>query len=315
MNIIIQRGKVVKLKDLPEYAIAIDGFVQGPEIDTENHRYSFDHHSNCLRFCTSASCVQAWTAILGGLDSSKYTVYCNDVDVDVCMSIWCLKNADRCTEPLVKKLVDAVGILDMHAGAIPVNGMTKVVEWVSAPQTDSLRNGDYSKLSDDGLMTILESMLHRITQYVNGDASADIADRDVQSNFDIKKNENGWVLVESPDPHVYTSLYRSGFDRIVLIRPQDDNSNAISIAKRTDFIDNFPLDLFYKELNKIEPGWGGGSTIGGAPRNDDGSRSKLSIETIVDVINNVIDGKPIVVTKKKVTKKTIKARSKKSISK
>lgn len=28
-------------------------------------------------------------------------------------------------------------------------------------------------------------------------------------------------------------------------------------------------------MNQLEPGWGGGSTIGGAPRNPDGSRSKL----------------------------------------
>jgi len=298
---------VCKLKELPEYSIAVDGFVQGPEIDTDNHRYSFDHHHGCLRYCTTASCVQAWTAIMGGLDPSKYTVYVNDVDIDVCMSIWVLKNPDRCTEPLVKRLVDAIGLGDMHAGAISVNGLTKACEWVAAPQTDSLRNGDYHKLSNDGLMTVLESILHRITQYVNGDASADIADRDVQSNFEIKRNENGWVLVESDDPHVYQSLWRANFDRVVILRPQDDNSLAISIAKRTDFIDNFPLEKIFKELNKIEPGWGGGTTIGGAPRNEDGSRSKLQLDDIVEVINACVEGRaPQTATKKAVTKRRTK---------
>ena len=83
MDIIIQRGKKVKLETLPEYSIAVDGFVQGPEIDTDNHRYSFDHHSGCLRYCTTASCTQAWTAVLLGLEPAKYTVYVNDVDIDV----------------------------------------------------------------------------------------------------------------------------------------------------------------------------------------------------------------------------------------
>jgi len=303
MNIVIERGKVCKLKELPEYSIALDGLVQGPEIDTDNHRYSFDHHHGCLRYCTTATCVQAWTAIMGGLDPSKYTIYCNDVDIDVCMSIWVLKNPDRCSEPLVKKLVDAIGLGDMHAGAISVNGLTKACEWVAAPQTDSLRNGDYHKLSNDGLMTVLESILHRITQYVNGDASADIADRDIQSNFEIKRNENGWVLVESDDPHVYQSLWRANFDRVVILRSQDDNSLAISIAKRTDFIDNFPLEKIFKELNKLEPGWGGGTTIGGAPRNEDGSRSKLSLDDIVEVINACVGGRTPQVTTKKVTRK------------
>lgn len=311
MNIVIERGKVCKLKELPEYSIALDGLVQGPEIDTDNHRYSFDHHHGCLRYCTTATCVQAWTAIMGGLDPSKYTIYCNDVDIDVCMSIWVLKNPDRCSEPLVKKLVDAIGLGDMHAGAISVNGLAKACEWVAAPQTDSLRNGDYHKLSDDGLMTVLESILHRITQYVNGDASADIADRDIQSNFEIKRNENGWVLVESDDPHVYQSLWRANFDRVVILRSQDDNSLAISIAKRTDFIDNFPLEKIFKELNKLEPGWGGGTTIGGAPRNEDGSRSKLPLDDIVEVINACVEGRTPQVTTKKVTRK----RSKKATTK
>lgn len=312
MDIIIERGKVVKFNSLPEWSIALDGFVQGPEIDTENHRYSFDHHHGCLRFCTTASCIQAWTAVLGGLDPSKYTVFCNDVDIDVVGAIWCLKNPDRCSEPLVKKLIDAIGIGDMHAGAITVNGMSKAVEWVSAPQTDSLRNGDYNKLSNDGLMTILESMLHRITQYVDGEASSEIADREASSNFEIKRNENGWILVESEDPHVYSHLWKAGLDRVVLLRPQDDGSLAVSLAKRTDFIDNFPLEKMYKELNKLESGWGGGTTIGGAPRNEDGSRSKLPINTIIEVVNACVDGrKPEVKKPRRRRKKTTKKKTSK----
>jgi hypothetical protein len=41
-------------------------------------------------------------------------------------------------------------------------------------------------------------------------------------------------------------------------------------------------------LNSIEPGWGGGSTIGGAPRNADGSRSHMKPEEILNIINTVI---------------------------
>lgn len=310
MNLIIERGKVSSFEELPDWSIALDGFVQGPKVDTENHKYSFDHHHGCLRFCTTAACVQAWTAIMGGLDPAKYTIYINDVDIDVCMSIWVLRNPDRCAEPVVKKIVDAIGLGDMHAGAISLNGLTKVVDWIAAPQTDSLRNGDYHKLSNDGLNAILESILHRITQYVDGEAAVQISERSTKSDFEIKRNENGWVLVESNDPHVYTALWRAGFDRVVVLRSQDDSSLAISIAKRTDFIDNFPLERIFEELNKLEPGWGGGSTIGGAPRNQDGSRSKLPLETIAEVINACIDKRepeitPIkkLVKKKKSTKK------------
>ncbi|MDP2683495.1 MAG: hypothetical protein Q8P20_00405 [bacterium] len=299
MDIKIQRGKIVKLNELPEYSIALDGFVQGPEIDTDNYRYSFDHHSACLRYCTTAACTQAWTAILLGLDPSKYTIYINDVDIDVCMAIWCLKNPDRCTEPQAKKLIDAIGLGDMHAGALPLNGMNKTVEWVSAPQTDSIRNSDYEKLSDGGLNTIMESILHRITQYVNGEAAGEIADREIHSDFKIIKNdENGWALVESEDPHVYTALYRSGFDRVVISRPQADGSNAVSIAKRSDFIDCFPLPKIFAGLNKIEPGWGGSTMVGGAPRHKDGSRTGLTLDQISETINSVITCKSIKAVRK-----------------
>lgn len=315
MNILINRGAQYELSNLPKFSIALDGAVPGPEIDTENNRYSFDHHHGCLRFCTTATCTQAWTAILGGLDPAKYTIYINDVDIDIVAALWCFKNSERCKEPIVKKLIDAIGIGDMHLGAIPLNGMHKVVEWVSAPQTDSIRNGDYQKLSNDGLVAIMESMLHRITMYVDGEAANDIAERDVESDFDIKRKENGWVLVESADPHVYSSLWRSGFDRVVLLRPQDDGSSAVMIAKRTDFIENYPIAKMTEELNKLEPGWGGGTNIIGAPRHEDGSRSKLPLDSILEVVNACIEGRePIIkkppikkkMTKKKVVKKALK---------
>ena len=203
----------------------------------------------------------------------------------------------------------------MHAGALNLSGMTKVVEWISAPQTDSIRNGDYEKLSNSGLNTIMESILHRITKYVDGEASADILEQETYGNYTVIKNDpNGWVLVESEDPHVYTALYKAGFNRVVISRPLEDGSNAVSIGKKSDFIDNFPLSKIFDALNKIDPivnkskniTWGGGSMIGGAPRNEDGSRTRMSLEDISDVINCIIEGKPVTVKKpikKRVTKK------------
>ena len=37
MNIIIERGRVWELNELPSYSIAIDGAVSGPQIDAENN--------------------------------------------------------------------------------------------------------------------------------------------------------------------------------------------------------------------------------------------------------------------------------------
>ena len=289
MNIIIERGKVWKLEELPPFSIAIDGSVSGPQIDTENHRYSFDHHAGCLRFCTTSACMQAHTSILLGLEADKYTIFANDVDSDVCMAVWCLRNAERCTEPLVAKLVNAIGTADMHAGSICINGMGKIVEWICAHETDSKRNQDYFKLSNDGLKSLLEATLRRITLYVDGESSIEVSKQQKHGTYKILKNSNGYVVAETDDPHAFTSIYQTGFDRIVLVRPQTDDSLAITLAKRSDFIEKFNLIKMYERLNELEPGWGGSSSIGGSPRNIDGSRSKLSLDKIIEIIDMVID--------------------------
>ncbi len=288
-NVVVNRGKVVPFESLPPYSIALDGFVQGPKVDTENHRFSFDHHSGCLRYCTTAAATQAWTAVMLGLeDLDRYTIYANDVDADVCAAIWCLKNPDRCREPLVKKLIDAIGLADMHTGAIHLNGMTKVVEWICGPETDSKRCDDYHKISDDGLKSILEAVLYRIDQYVDGESALEVSKQSKHGEYKILRNQNGWVLVESDDPHVYGSLYQSGFTRVVKIYRQSDGSTSVSLAKKSDFVDAFPLEKMYAEFNKIEPGWGGGSSCGGSVRNADGSRSKLPLDKIIEIVDSVV---------------------------
>ena len=289
-NVIVSRGKIVTLEELPEYSIALDGYVQGPQIDSAYHRYSFDHHDQCLRYCTTSACMQARTAIELGLeDIEQYTIFANDVDVDVCAAIWCLKNPDRCKEPLVKKLINAIGEGDMHGGAVGYNGMTKVVEWICAPETDSKRNDDYHKISDEGLKSILEAVLYRINQYVDGEAGIEVSKQHKhEESYKILRNKNNWVLIEASDPHIYSALYQAGFNRIVLVKPQSDGSNKISLAKKSDFVNNFPLLTFYQKLNALEPGWGGSSSIGGSPRHHDGSGSKLPLDTIISVIDESI---------------------------
>ncbi len=204
MNIIIKRGMTWKLIDLPNWSIALDGAVQGPEFDNENHKYSFDHHSNCLRFATLSTCSQVLNGILLGLEPSNYTIYCNDVDSDVCAAVWCLSNPERCKEPLAEKLINAIGKADMYAGALS-NGNSKIIEWICEPQTASIKNGDYEKLSDEGLKPILESMLHRIDLYVNGEAAVEFSKQQTHEEFKVLRQENGWALIESADPHILSA--------------------------------------------------------------------------------------------------------------
>ena len=63
---VFSRGTTVKFKDLPDNSIALDGYVQGPAIDAGRRRFSFDHHSECIRMVTAATCEQVWTALKAG---------------------------------------------------------------------------------------------------------------------------------------------------------------------------------------------------------------------------------------------------------
>jgi len=290
MNIIIERGRVWELNELPSYSIAIDGAVSGPQIDAENNKFSFDHHAGCLRYCTLAACEQARVAVLLGLDPSKFTFYLNDCDIDVAMTVWILQNPDRVKEPLVIKLINAIGVADAHAGAICINGMTKTVEWVSAVEIDFKSDkSNYEKISNGNLKYILEATLRRIDQYVDGEAGLEIAKQEINSEYKILRNQNDYVVVQSDNPHIYSTLYAAGFNKIVLVRPLENDSLAVSLAKKSDFVSNFNLIKMYEKLNELEEGWGGSSSIGGSPRHLDGTRSKLSLEKIIEVIDSVIE--------------------------
>lgn len=289
MNIIIDRGKIETLKNMPDFSICLDGFCQGPQIDDENHRYSFDHHDGCSRFSTLSACEQAWTAVMLGLDPQNYTIYCNDVDSDVCAAVWCLKNPERCKEPLVSKLIDAIGKSDRYAGAFEINGMKKIVEWVSSPEIDSKKNGDYEKLSNEGLRSIMESILHRIDLYVDGESSIEVAKQNINPEYKVLRNENGWALIESSNPHSLSGIWQAGFEKIALIRPLSDGSTSVTVAKKSDFIEDFHLKKIFNAFNKLEPGWGGSSCIGGCVRRNDGSRSRLSVEEIVQTIDLIVE--------------------------
>jgi hypothetical protein len=174
----------------------------------------------------------------------------------------------------------------------------KAVEWVSAPETDAKRNKDYEKLSNDGLRSILEAVLHRIDQYVNGEASEDIAEyskhlkRD-HDDFKILRNENGYAVIEAADPHIYTRLWKAGFERLLVVRPRTDTLDC-TIIKKSDFVDNFDVLDFFHALNEVEGlidsdyKWGGGTTCGGPPRKPGGLRSSLKLQTVIETIDKTI---------------------------
>jgi hypothetical protein len=290
MRLVIDRGKTVSLSELPPWSIALDGYVQGPALDNRYHRYSFDHHRGCIRLITTATCEQVRDAILLGLEPERYTAYVNDVDTDTALAVWALRNPTRLREPRVGQYITSAGLLDAHGGAYPLIHERRRIEWIGEPEIKARTAGVYEKLSTDGLVALLEEIDERFEHLLRGEAPSEeqLKAIEAKAQHELLGQGTGWTMVQATDPHVLFDLYEAGIERIVTCRPQGDGSFAYTIARRSDFVDSFDVPEILDSLNAVEPGWGGGSTIGGAPRRPDGSRSRLAPEKVFELIEQCV---------------------------
>lgn len=289
MKLVIERGRVVPFEALPARSIALDGYVQGPAIDAECERYSFDHHAGCVRHATRATCEQVRDAIVLGLDPSGFTVFCNDVDLDTALSLWLLANPHRAAEELVGQLVVAAGHLDAHSGAWPIGeAMRHVVEWLSEPETTARANGTYWTMNDAQLARLIGDMSRRVDVYTHGQARADVTRFEIDERYEIEERGTDWVLARTVGTRSHAALFRDGHIRVVIYRQLPDGSYGYTVAKRSEFVKFFPVGEILASLDEREAGWGGGSTIGGAPRNADGSRSRLPPAEVFAIVEDVV---------------------------
>jgi hypothetical protein len=98
----------------------------------------------------------------------------------------------------------------------------------------------------------------------------------------------GWVLVHSLGTRAHARVFADGNERVVIHTTLRDGTHGYTVAKRSEFIKCFPVPRILSALNAREHGWGGGSTVGGAPRNADGSRSRLNPAEVFEVIEAVV---------------------------
>ncbi|MBL8602710.1 MAG: hypothetical protein JNK72_12380 [Myxococcales bacterium] len=289
MEIVIERGKTVPFESLPPKSVALDGYVLGPRIDAERERFSFDHHGDCVRHATRSSAEQVHDAIALGFRPRGLTIFLNDVDLDTALAVWLLRHVERAGEPLVNRLVSVAGLLDAHSGAFPLSGeMPTVVEWLSEPETAARACGSYFELDNEGLRALLDEVGRRISVYADGASHAYTSNFKIDNRYKVLKSGTGWSMVESLGIRAHARLFAEGHDRVVIHTLLRDGSHGYTVAKRSEFVKGFPVPKILAALAAREPGWGGGSTVGGAPRNADGSRSDLDPDAVFQIIESVV---------------------------
>lgn len=291
MDVIVSRGATTVLNKLPMRSIALDGYVQGPEMDLENQRFSFDHHDGCVRLVTRATCQQVMDALLLGFDPRGFTIYINDVDGDTTLAVWLLQNYTRVTERLVRRLVETVGALDAHGPAYPVmepDLADAFFQGVMKPVNELHRSKEYGKAD---LSQFLATCVNNIDKLITGEL--EWAPRSPRS-FEITHTGTGsWVMARS-DEFIFDLLYAAGYTKAIAYQQLEDGSFAYTVGKKSELVSDFPVgphskpDTILYMLNKRESGWGGGSTIGGAPRNPDGSRSRLTPDEVFNAIERLL---------------------------
>jgi hypothetical protein len=305
-KLIIQRGKKWEISELTPKTIALDGAVEGPYLDAENEIFSFDHHGNCIRGITLATCEQVRDFLALGLDVTGYSVLLNDIDLDSALSAWLLTYPTRASEPLVEKLVHMAGRQDAHAGAYPFKESEHILDFIAEPETKMRKDASYQNCSNEILTFVLEAIWRRIEQYADGKLPDLSKAKDSEKeDYEVVKKGTNWKLVKMNGERSLRGLARDNVNRYVGFRKlshgEGQSSLLVTIARRSEVVTGFPVGPANKKgtilwaLNQVEPkregrddDWGGTSTIGGSPRNSDGRGTTLEISQIFETVEKVV---------------------------
>jgi len=291
-------GTTLGLHDLPPRGVALDGCVQGPH-STAMDQWSFDHHDNCMRLITLATCEQVRNVLcLGGLGwFDGRTVFVNDLDGDTLLSLWLIRRAHQgnANHPDVRTLVRAVGAIDAHgpAGSLLLSpeesrlamryyqhAIKRVTELRGRVREEFNLWPELLEQSFDGIDHVFDPSPD-VSEGARPDPVIDI-------HFRASLNSQR-VLMGTCEGFGFPAAYDQGYDAAVLFTPAADGSTTYTIAKRSDLV-GIPVgpvsdpQSILGRLAALEPGWGGGSSIGGSPRLPEGVSSRLTPEQVWAVV-------------------------------
>lgn len=285
------------LRKVPDFSIALDGFVADcTKLDLERHIANFNHHENCNRLATNATCGQILMANRMGLFQAfrknqevEINVYVNDCDEDVCMSIFLLKYGyltEHAINPNLNKLVSICDSLDRTGGVYPFPKdlpILKNLAWIFEPYRRSRQNGTLYNKDKDEYISILEDVENRIMKFIVGEAKQ----INVDTRYDVLGGGKGWSLVHEIGSQARTGMVSDGIQAYVSAKQRQSGQWQYTIARISPFIP-FPVLKIFNRLNEVEnlkdnkDCWGGGDLIGGSPRVNGSSLSPKEIESIIN---------------------------------
>jgi hypothetical protein len=281
------------------YSVAIDGYVsEGPWYDDKLPCQNFNHHEGVPRLETRATCAQVLVAIRQGFfrryrdeNGPRAVVYTNDCDEDVCLSWYLLKNnvlAAQTLNPPLNRLVHMVDMMDTTCGAYPFPEdlpSLRALTWVFEPYRRFRFSGGLARRDADEFESIVTDVEHRISAHTSGTGR----EATIDTRYVILGNHVGWTHVREIGTQARIGMFSDGIRAFVSSTPYGDG-RWMHIIGRMSAYEQYPVPKILDAMNKAEGitganRWGGGQTIGGAPRI---GGSALDPKQVAEIIEDVV---------------------------
>jgi hypothetical protein len=287
-------------RQYPPKSIALDGFVSDkPRFNPRGPWANFNHHEGVSRLETRATCCQVLLATRMGRFSSfcddeghpQASLYVNDCDEDVCLSVFILQNRNlvvSVTNPILNRLVFMEDMLDTTAGMYPFPVDMPALEevmWVFDPYRQFRLSGEIDKRVTSSFYAMVELVNTRIMAHLTGRGKR-IA---LNPRYELLAKENGWSMVREIGNGARFKMHEDGIQAFVSLRERPDGSFGYVIGRSDPYV-SLPLPKIVKAVNKAEgllesdDRWGGGDTSVGSPRI---SGSKLDPVELTRIIKSV----------------------------
>jgi hypothetical protein len=278
-------------KELGERVILLDGAgTFGPLLDNKRRLYNLDHHQECERTFTLATCEQALLMVTSGLDLSEgdWRIFANEPDLDTVLALWCLLNHVRLKD-LRAEARDILYPLIRLEGAIDANG-TELAEVCGLPNAvyeqarrrlDELLErersvkggGDWQTLDLELYTAEILGAIDRVIYSVEdfrGYASID----EVYGHVEIGERSVAVLCRDDTGIYAVEKLLKERWgDQLGVIALEHEPGHYT--LRRASTLSDIDLNDAYSLLNQLDrnvdgrpPGkrWGGSESIGGSPR-------------------------------------------------
>lgn len=265
----------------PPFAIALDGYVADcAREDIAGPRANFNHHENCHRSATRATCAQVHLAIRQGLfrlfradGMPSAHVYANDCDQDVCLAWTLLRHhhiAQGAMNPLLNRLVSMEDMLDTTAGAYPYPpDLPALAElaWVFEPYTQIRLSGGLDARDPRRFRAVVEDVEGRIMRHIVGQGGS----VPVDARYEVLRRERSFAMVREHGAQARTGMLADGITAFVSVRPRGDGRWTYTAGRMGPY-DRFSPLRVVALANEAEglaasgDRWGGSDSVAGSPR-------------------------------------------------